>query len=85
MSRLAGGPPDLITFASPSAVRGFEVIVSRETFERMCRSTPAIVIGPVTAQAARDAGFTVVAEASPHTIPALADAVRQYFAKLADT
>jgi len=85
LARLAEAPPDLITFASPSAVRGFEAIVSRETIEGICRSTPAIVIGPVTADAAQEAGFQLAAQASPHTIPALVDAVRQYFAKLADT
>ena len=81
LARLAERPPHLITFASPSAVRGLAQIVPRETFERVCRSTPAIVIGPVTAQAAREAGFTVVAEASPHTIPALVDAASRHFAE----
>jgi uroporphyrinogen III methyltransferase/synthase len=77
---LAERPPDLVTFASASAVRGLRAIVSRETFAALCRSTPAVVIGPVTAQAAREAGFTVASSASPHTIPALVAAVTKHFA-----
>jgi uroporphyrinogen III methyltransferase/synthase len=83
LASLAERPPDLVTFASSSAVRGLQAIVSRETFAALCRSTPAVVIGPVTAQAAREAGFTVAASASPHTIPALAQAVREYLCRKA--
>jgi len=78
LGRLAEHPPDVVTFASPSAVRGLGQIVPRETFAKLCRSTPAIVIGPVTADAAREAGFDVVAEATPHTIPGLIEAVVGY-------
>jgi len=74
LASLAERAPDLVTFASSSAVRGLRAVVSRETFAAICRSTPAVVIGPVTAEAAREAGFTVAAEASPHTIPALVEA-----------
>jgi uroporphyrinogen III methyltransferase/synthase len=83
LSSLAERPPDLVTFASASAVRGLRAIVSRETFAALCRSTPAVVIGPVTAQAAREAGFTVASSASPHTIPALVEAVVKYCASKA--
>ena len=79
LASLTEHPPDLVTFTSSSAVRGLRVVVSRETFGAICRSAPAVVIGPVTAQAAREAGFTVAAEASSYTIPALVEAVLRYF------
>ena len=81
LTQLAHQPPDLITFASPSAVRGFERIVPRETWAEICRCTPAVVIGPVTAEAAQVASFKVARQASPHTIAALVDAVAKHLSK----
>lgn len=80
LAQLARRPPDLITFTSPSTVRGFAAVVPRETLAEVRRNAPAVVIGPVTAEAAREAGFKVVAQASPHTIAALVDAVMKYLA-----
>lgn len=39
-----------------------------------------MVISLAAAAVARDAGFKVAAEASRHTMPALVDVVRDYFA-----
>jgi uroporphyrinogen-III synthase len=49
----------------------------------VCRiqTIPAAVIGPVTAQAARQAGLPIVAEAEESTIPGLVAAVRQWKAQ----
>jgi uroporphyrinogen-III synthase len=58
---------DAVTFTSASTVEGF----ARATAERPV----AVCIGPVTAEAARAAGFPVAAEAEPHTIESLVDAV----------
>jgi uroporphyrinogen-III synthase len=58
---------DAVTFTSPSTVEGF----ARATAERPV----AACIGPVTAEAARRAGFRVAEVAEPHTIEALVDAV----------
>lgn len=63
------GRVDVITFTSPSTVEGFTRLM--RVPER-----PAIVcIGPVTADAARRAGFRVAAAAQRHTTEGLVDAV----------
>ncbi len=60
----------MVTFASPSAVRGTIELFGKMPFDRLrtgkngkwrnILDLPAICIGPVTANAARDAGFTNV-------------------------
>jgi uroporphyrinogen-III synthase len=64
------GRVDAVTFTSASTVEGFIRAAGRAP-DRVA----AVCIGPVTAAAAREAGFTVAAEAEPHTIPGLVDAV----------
>jgi uroporphyrinogen-III synthase len=68
---LAAGRVDAVTFSSASIVRGF----ARLTEER--DGFAAICIGPVTARAAREEGFTTSAMAEPHTIPGLVEALRR--------
>jgi uroporphyrinogen-III synthase len=63
------GRVDAVMFTSPSTVDGF---VRAGGGRRHIR---AICIGPVTAEAARAAGFTVAAVAEPHTMDGLVDAV----------
>ena len=59
-----------ITFTSASTVRGFIRAAGR-----LPDGVAAVCIGPVTAAAAREAGMDVAAEADPHTIEGLVDAV----------
>jgi uroporphyrinogen-III synthase len=66
---LKEGRVEAITFTSPSAVEGFVRLAG-------VPDGPATVcIGPVTAEAARNAGFTVNAVADPHTTDGLVEAV----------
>jgi uroporphyrinogen-III synthase len=44
------------------------------------RAMPAFCIGPVTARAARSAGFAVSAVATDHTAIGLADTIAAHFA-----
>jgi uroporphyrinogen III methyltransferase/synthase len=67
---LAEGRVGAITFTSASTVRGFIRAAGRPP-----DGVAAVCIGPVTAAAAREAGMEVAAEADPHTIEGLADAV----------
>ncbi len=62
--------PDLaaVVFASGSAVRGFTRLGGGT-------NVPAVTIGPRTSAVARDAGFTVVAEAEGRSVQELAAAV----------
>ncbi len=66
---------DIITFASPTAVRRFaELKISIKQANIAC-------IGPVTSKAAKFAGLKVSIEASQQTEHALAEAIVEYFQK----
>ena len=69
--RLTSGSVDLVTFTSASAVRAYVDLVGPE----LAALVPAATIGPVTSEAARDAGLTVALEAAMSTIPGLVEAV----------
>jgi uncharacterized protein (DUF952 family) len=58
---------DAVAFTSASTVRGFASLTGARPV--------AVVIGPVTARAAREEGFTVAAVADPHTMEGLAAAI----------
>jgi uroporphyrinogen-III synthase len=47
-----------VTFTSPSAVVELESALGKEDFARLLHSAPAVVIGPTTAQALTQRGFT---------------------------
>jgi uroporphyrinogen-III synthase len=66
---LEEGRVDAIMFTSPSTVSGFVDLAG------VPRGPAAVCIGPVTARAARAAGFRVAAVAEPHTTDGLVDAV----------
>jgi uroporphyrinogen III methyltransferase / synthase len=70
-ARLELGEVDLVTFASASAVHAFVSAVGLEAARRV----PAASIGPITTEAAREAGLEVVREATASTISGLVDAV----------
>jgi uroporphyrinogen-III synthase len=60
---------DAITFTSPTTVEGFVAVAG------VPRRSTVVCIGPVTAEAARGAGFEVAAVAEPHTTDGLVGAV----------
>jgi uroporphyrinogen III methyltransferase/synthase len=70
VQRLRAGDIDVITFASPSAVRNLADLLEGE-------SPPVKVacIGPITAAAAWESGFSVAAEAAEYSISGLVEAV----------
>ena len=68
--RLTSGSVDLVTFTSASAVRAYVDAVGLH----LAALAPAVTIGPVTSEAARDAGLTVALEAATSTIPGLVEA-----------
>ena len=65
---------DLVTLASPSAVRAFVAATGGRA-----RDMPVAVMGPVTAEAARSAGLDVKAVAEPSTAEGLLAAIVAYF------
>lgn len=70
---------DVVTLTSPSTARGLcelaGKLVDLDSLHTVC-------IGPVTAEAARQLGFQVVATAEPHTIDGLVQAVERHLAGL---
>ena len=73
---LRDGTVDAVTFTSASTVEGF-VAMAGHLGEAGVRLPGAVCIGPVTAAAARRAGFRVVAVARPHTINGLVAALER--------
>ncbi|HUG47639.1 MAG TPA: hydroxymethylbilane synthase [Candidatus Limnocylindria bacterium] len=77
---LAGGPLAAVLFASPSAVRGLLALAGDEQRTDVL-AVPAICIGPTTAAAARDAGFTLLGRAGRQDSEALASLAAQLLAR----
>lgn len=71
---VAAGAVDVLTFTSPSAVRGF---VGSGGYE--VGPATIVVIGPVTAAEARARGLPVHVEATPHTVDGMVAALRTYY------
>lgn len=61
---------DIVTFASPSSVRNVLAMAGGELPD-----LPVVCIGPVTADAAREAGLAVAAVADTYTTEGLVDAI----------
>jgi uroporphyrinogen III methyltransferase/synthase len=72
---LRAGRIDLLTFASSSAVAAFASRFPAPGDRRRLRRVPVAAIGPITARAARAAGFRVALTPRAYTIPALVDAI----------
>ncbi len=67
--------PDLVTFTSSSTVRNFvEIAGERADLDKV----RCAVIGPITAEMAREAGLNIVCTAKNSTIPDLVDAIIDY-------
>ena len=70
LARVRAGEVDAVTFTSSSTVNNFCDAVGA-----VASPLRVISIGPVTSETVRDRGMTVHAEADPHTIDGLVDAV----------
>jgi uroporphyrinogen III methyltransferase / synthase len=70
----------VLTFASSSAVRNFSGLFSgREEMRRLTGAAVVACIGPITAATATEEGLPVTITAAENTIPALVEAIVQYF------
>jgi uroporphyrinogen-III synthase len=74
MEQVRRGEIDMITFSSPSAVRAFVELLGPDF--AAVRDVPVVCTGPVTEQAARDAGFGEIATGVDPGVAAMIDAVR---------
>jgi len=75
---LSEGLVDMITFTSPSTVRGLCEIMGGEF--RLPPGVEAAVIGPVTAAAARRAGIEIAVLKETYTIEGLVEAITRHYA-----
>lgn len=71
---------DCICFASSSTVRNFLIIFSPDQV-REAKNAALAAIGPITANALEEAGLSVDIMPREYTIPALIDAIVEYFNK----
>ena len=78
--QLLEGRIDVVTFTSGSAVRNFAKIYGAEQAADLLKKTVVAVIGPTTAENARQLGIPVTVQPSPYTIPALVDAIAAHYA-----
>jgi uroporphyrinogen III methyltransferase/synthase len=74
--RIDAGAVDVITFASPSAIRSFVANAGRDT-----GAAVVAVIGPVTAAAGVEAGLPIHVEPAEHTVAGLVVALVARFAQ----
>ena len=72
---------DVVTFTSPSAVRGFVRLLGAEPAIDLLRATIVASIGPVTAEAAAQCQIESAVVPPIYTIPALVDAIVEYVQK----
>ncbi|MBI4265760.1 MAG: uroporphyrinogen-III C-methyltransferase [Acidobacteria bacterium] len=77
--QLLEGRIDVVTFTSASAVRNLAKIYGAEQAADLLRKTVVAVIGPVTADAARQLGIPVTIQPASYTVPALVDAIAAYY------
>jgi uroporphyrinogen III methyltransferase/synthase len=72
---------DVVTFTSASAVRYFVKMLGAEPAVDLLHTTIVASIGPVTADAASRSGITTTIMPARYTVPALVDAIAEYFQK----
>lgn len=75
LQNILAGKVDYLTFTSSSTVSNFAVMIGPENVWRVDRATRVACIGPVTAQKARDLGFSVDVMAREYTINGLVEAI----------
>ena len=72
---------DVVTFTSASAVRNFVRILGAEPAADLLHNTIVASIGPVTAEAAAQCNIKTTIVPKAYTVPALVDAIVEYFEK----
>ena len=70
---------DVVTFTSPSAVRSFVDMLGAEPAADLLQTTLVASIGPVTAKAASQRSIQTTIMPDTFTVPALVDAIAEYF------
>lgn len=77
--RLRGGEVDIITFTSSSTVQNFARMIPGDHAAALLKEAVVACIGPVTARTAQGLGIRVDVMPAEHTIPALVQALVDYY------
>jgi uroporphyrinogen III methyltransferase/synthase len=77
---IASSPPDVCTFASPSAFRNLFPLMGEENAREMLEKSVVAVIGEVTARAVKRRDFRVDIVPETYTLKAMVDAIGAFFA-----
>ena len=75
------GKVDVVTFTSSSTVRHFAALFPGEDLQRLLRGVAVACIGPVTGATARELGLETRIVPREYTIPALARAIANHYAR----
>ena len=78
---LAAGRVDILTFTSSSTVHNFAGLVGKDQFQQLAARGTVASIGPITSATLKEYGITPRIEPDDYTIPALAEAIVEYFEK----
>ncbi len=76
---LTEGNVDVITFTSSSTVNHFVDLLKREDLKKVLKGVVIACIGPVTAKTARERGMKVAIQPDEYTVPALTQAIVNYW------
>ncbi len=76
---LAGSEVDVVTFTSSSTVNHFVELLKGEELKSLLKDVAIACIGPVTARTAESLGMEVRIQPKQYTIPALTQAIVDYF------
>lgn len=82
MAFLEAGKVDLLTFTSSATVHNLAVLLGKKVFQALARKAVVAAIGPVTAATLEEYGITAQVQPRDYTIPALVEAIIDYFEKL---
>lgn len=80
LKKVTDGQADAILFFSPSAVQHFAELVGLEKLREIQDRLAVTAVGPVTAQAVREAGVERVVVAAETTAASVIDALEKHFA-----
>jgi uroporphyrinogen III methyltransferase / synthase len=82
MKKIAGRPPDLLVFTSPSNVRNFVDAWGETTGKGLLATSVVAALGPVTAAAVLSCGRKADILPEANTIASLLDAIRRFYGSL---
>jgi uroporphyrinogen III methyltransferase/synthase len=76
---LKNGDVDVLTFASSSTVTNFARMIGRDHLQKLAATAVIAAIGPVTAKTLENFGLHAAIQPETYTIPALTQAIVDYF------